>query len=56
MSINLCALIQIAGVWDAFVKSYVEVSGLFINVYKSLCFDSNCWSSGRICEELRGGK
>lgn len=32
-SINLCALIQIPGVWDPFVKSYVDVSRLFIKFY-----------------------
>ena len=48
-SINLCTLIQIPGVWDPFVKSYVEVSRLFINFHfvLSLIFISQKANNGK---------
>lgn len=36
-SVNLSALIQIPGVWDPFVKSYVDVSRVFIVLLVSFC-------------------
>jgi hypothetical protein len=32
-SVHICALVKIPGVWDPFVKSYVEVSVFFIRLY-----------------------